>query len=162
MDNLPDAARARISSPDTRSHKFLTDSNFVSHPVIYFHVKAIKGDDESAWSEVATYPPEGGAAVSDGNAVPREFELSQNYPNPFNPVTRIMFRLPEAGRVTLRIFNIKGELVKTLIDRDLRAGEYSLDWDSSDGSGRGVASGVYFYQIRAGQVSASRKMLLVR
>ncbi len=161
MNNLPDAARAFISSPDSGSCHFLTDMNFVSHSVIYFHVKAIKGSDESAWSEVVTFG-EGGVASSDGNAVPREFELSQNYPNPFNPVTRIIFRLPEAGRVALRIFNIKGELVRTLVDRDLPAGEYSLDWDSSDESGRAVASGVYFYQIRAGQMSAARKMLLVR
>jgi hypothetical protein len=90
------------------------------------------------------------------------FALHQNYPNPFNPATRIDFDLPGAGMVSLRIYNVRGEAVRTLLDRRMTAGRKSLTWDGTDTAGSDVASGVYFYRIRAGEFIRTRKMVLLR
>lgn len=90
------------------------------------------------------------------------FKLRQNYPNPFNPVTTVSFTVPERGRAALSIYNVKGELVRTLIDRVVDAGEVRVTWDGTDRFGRQLASGVYFYRLRAGDLEMSRKMILLR
>ncbi|MFZ5981712.1 MAG: T9SS type A sorting domain-containing protein [Candidatus Zixiibacteriota bacterium] len=94
--------------------------------------------------------------------IPRDFALEQNYPNPFNPVTNICFDLPEAGRVRLEVFNILGQNVRTLVDREMTAGTYLVEWDSHDNSGNAVASGIYFYRISYGDIVATKKMVLLK
>jgi hypothetical protein len=96
------------------------------------------------------------------NLIPKEYQLSQNYPNPFNPTTEIDFGLPKATFVTLKIYNIVGQEVITLIDKSLSAGTYRVRWDGVDGSGRSVSSGVYFYRIRAGDHTQTKRMLLLK
>ncbi|RMF70438.1 MAG: T9SS C-terminal target domain-containing protein [Calditrichaeota bacterium] len=99
-------------------------------------------------------------------AVPEEFRLSQNYPNPFNPVTRIVFdipaRLAEGTIVKLRIYNILGENIRTLLHEKRLPGRYTVDWDGKDDSGESVASGTYIYQLSTDDFSAARKMVLLR
>ena len=90
------------------------------------------------------------------------FELKQNYPNPFNPSTTINFRLPSDERVVLKVYNSRGQLVKTLIDRKYSAGTHSVAWDGTNDHGKSVASGVYLYRIKAGKYTKSVKMNLVR
>ncbi len=90
------------------------------------------------------------------------FVLHQNFPNPFNPTTTIKFNMPAAGRAVLRVYNVKGELVNTLLDRVVAAGEILVSWDATDHNGRSVASGVYFYDLRIDGQRASRKMILLR
>ncbi len=90
------------------------------------------------------------------------FELKQNYPNPFNPSTTINFRLPSDERVVLKVYNSRGQLVKTLIDRNYSSGSHSVSWDGTNDRGKSVASGVYIYRIKAGKYSKSVKMNLVR
>jgi hypothetical protein len=92
----------------------------------------------------------------------KSFALHQNYPNPFNPATRIDFDLPEPGVVSLQIYNVSGEAVRTLMDRRMTAGRKSITWDGTDTAGRDVASGVYFYRISAGSFHRTRKMILLR
>jgi hypothetical protein len=94
--------------------------------------------------------------------VPAAFALHQNYPNPFNPNTEIRFDLPEAVKMQLKIFNILGQEVATLIDGVRPAGAYRVTWDSKSASGVPVASGVYVYQIKAGNSVDSKKMVLIR
>lgn len=89
--------------------------------------------------------------------VPEEFYLSQNYPNPFNPTTNIQFAVPQKSRVTLKIFDLLGKEVRTLIDEEMQPGEYSHLFDAGD-----LASGVYFYQLQAGGFVASKKLLLMK
>ena len=85
-----------------------------------------------------------------------------NYPNPFNPRTRINFNLPRAGRVSLKVFNVRGGLVRTLLVEKIPAGPGEAIWDGNDGQGAAVSSGLYFYEFRAlGQVKVG-KMTLVR
>jgi parallel beta-helix repeat protein len=90
------------------------------------------------------------------------YELAQNYPNPFNPSTTISFALPEAGEVTLRIFNTQGQLVRTLVSGMLSAGRHQKIWNGADDSGRPVASGIYYCQLQAGGFSKVMKMSLVQ
>ena len=101
--------------------------------------------------------------VSDATAVPSGYALSQNYPNPFNPQTTIRYDLPVAGAVRLSVYNVLGQMVRTLVDGQRPAGTYSVVWDGKDGSGRDVASGVYLVRLEVeGEVVPSRRMVLLR
>jgi hypothetical protein len=91
------------------------------------------------------------------NAVPEAYRLSQNYPNPFNPSTTIKFALPHAGPVTLRVYNVLGEEVVTLISGEHPAGTFEASWDAS-----GLPSGVYFYRLTAGEYIQTKKMVLMK
>jgi aminopeptidase N len=90
------------------------------------------------------------------------FALQQNYPNPFNPHTTIRFTLASKGRASLRVYDVVGRLVKTIVAHDLKAGPYAFDWDGTDDGGARVASGVYFYRLKTDARSATRKMVLLR
>ena len=90
------------------------------------------------------------------------FHLSQNQPNPFNPVTRIAFRLGQAGPARLRVFSIDGRLVRTLVDGPLSAGEQGVTWDGRDDDGRALPSGLYLYAFEAAGQRQTRKMLMTK
>ena len=94
--------------------------------------------------------------------VPNSYFLCQNYPNPFNSSTRISYILKSASLVNLQILNCTGELVKTLTMGRQLTGEHSVTWKGRDNSGKFVPSGVYFYQIQAGQFTATKKLLLLK
>lgn len=95
-------------------------------------------------------------------SVPTAFTLRQNYPNPFNPETRITYEVPAGwtAPVTLRVFNIQGQLVQTLFDGYAQPGQHTIPWNARDARGQALSSGVYFYQVRSGDFVAVRKMLL--
>ena len=96
------------------------------------------------------------------NSLPVEFELCQNYPNPFNPETKIKFSLPEPNRVSIKVYNIYGQLIKILADKNFHAGYHTILWDGTDNAGNEVTSGAYFYQLKTGDIKATRKMVLLR
>ena len=96
------------------------------------------------------------------NPNPTEFALSQNYPNPFNPETTIEYQLPEKARISLKIYNLMGQEITTLVDEEKEAGYFKAIWDGRDFGGRKVASGIYVYQIRAGDFVASRKLIMMK
>nr|MDK2851620.1 hypothetical protein [Candidatus Cloacimonadota bacterium] len=96
------------------------------------------------------------------NVIPPEFSLRQNYPNPFNPSTTIAYSLPTYGKVRLDIYNIKGQLVKTLLDQDMEAGLHSAVWDGKDMNNKAVASGIYFYRLSSPQMTQTKRMLLMK
>jgi hypothetical protein len=93
---------------------------------------------------------------------PTEFSLNQNYPNPFNPSTQISFVLPTESKVELTIYDLLGRRVKRLISGRLEAGYHAATWDGTDEQGAAATSGVYFYLLKAGDFSHSRKMLLMK
>ena len=111
---------------------------------------------------VSMLKPETSTTVKDENEIPVEFALHQNYPNPFNPTTTIEYSLPKRSQVTLKIFNILGQRVRTLIDESKSIGEYSMQWDGMNDEGISMSSGIYFYHLQAGKFSQTRKMLLLR
>jgi hypothetical protein len=90
------------------------------------------------------------------------YSLSQNYPNPFNPATTIRFSLREKGKVAIRIYDVAGRLVKTLVDEVRDAGAYVEPWDGRNNRDSRVASGVYFYKMESKHFSSTRKMVLLR
>jgi hypothetical protein len=100
--------------------------------------------------------------VDAGGEVPRVYSLAQNCPNPFNPLTTIRFEIKSKGRVSLKIYNVAGQLVKTLVDEVLDAGPHSKEWKGLNDAGSKVASGVYFYRLEAGEYESVRKMVLLR
>ncbi len=89
--------------------------------------------------------------------VPLSWNLQQNYPNPFNPITNIEFALPHSGFVSLKVYNILGEEIATLVSEELAAGKYKVDWDAS-----GWASGIYFYRFETYNFSSVKKCLLLK
>jgi len=100
--------------------------------------------------------------LNSDNGKPSQFSLSQNYPNPFNPVTNFQFTLPKSAHVRIDVFNIVGQKVKTLLDEEMKPGVYVVDWDGKDMSGNPVSSGIYFYKIRAGDFSDTKRMVLLK
>jgi hypothetical protein len=90
------------------------------------------------------------------------FFLEQNYPNPFNLETTIRFGLETAGASTFRIINLKGQVIATLMDEYLAAGEHIVTWNGADDTGVAVASGVYLYQIKSESFSSTKKLVLVK
>jgi len=88
--------------------------------------------------------------------------LGQNYPNPFNPVTRIQFVLDRDTRVSLRVFDVQGRAVRTLVDSYLSAGQRVVGWDGRDDSGRSLASGTYFLRLAGGGSYLSRTVNLIK
>lgn len=95
-------------------------------------------------------------------ALPGRFDLSQNYPNPFNPATTIGYQIPSQGIVTLKVFDILGRELTTLVNEVQRPGTYQVRWDGRNDRGESVASGVYLYQLRAGSSVITRRMLLMK
>jgi outer membrane protein assembly factor BamB len=93
---------------------------------------------------------------------PKVFSLSQNYPNPFNPVTTIKYQLPKSAAVSLKIYNVLGQPIKTLVDGKQSPGYYTIRWDSRDNSGRLVGNGIYFYNIKAGELVLTKKALILK
>ncbi|MBI4810604.1 MAG: T9SS type A sorting domain-containing protein, partial [Ignavibacteriales bacterium] len=100
-----------------------------------------------------------GLAVTLGNQdnLPKEFALEQNYPNPFNSSTIIRYQIPFSCWVTLKLYNVLGQEVTTLVDEMQEAGYKSVEWDAS-----GVSSGIYFYKLTAGNYISIKKMILIR
>jgi hypothetical protein len=96
---------------------------------------------------------------------PSGYALYPNFPNPFNPTTAINYQIPmtkSQPHVTLKIFNVLGQEVKTLVDEPQAAGTYSVTWDGKDNAGREMGSGVYFYSLMSGDYQATERMLLVK
>ena len=89
--------------------------------------------------------------------VPEAYTLNQNYPNPFNPVTRITYSIPENAKVSLKVFNLLGQEVATLVNQDQARGNYVALFEANR-----VATGVYFYRLDAGKFTETKKMLLLK
>lgn len=93
----------------------------------------------------------------------KDFRLEQNYPNPFNPSTMIKFSVPEFAKISLRIYDILGREVKTLVNGDLKTpGAYSVEWNGTDNYGSKVSSGIYFYSLESGSIKVTRKMMMLK
>ena len=103
----------------------------------------------------------GVTGVEENNNIPNEFSLSQNYPNPFNPSTKISWQSPLSGHQTLKIFDMLGNEVATLVDEYRNAGRYEIEFNSNL-NGRQLASGVYIYRLQAGDYISSKKMILLK
>ena len=97
-----------------------------------------------------------------GEVLPDSYSLEQNYPNPFNPSTTIEYSLPEQADVEISIYNLIGQRVSTIVDEEKPSGSYSVTWDGTDDNGKPVATGIYFYRLKAGSIQETRKMMLLK
>ena len=93
---------------------------------------------------------------------PKSYALQQNYPNPFNPTTTINYQLKEDGHVSLKVYNMRGQLVIDLVNENKGAGEYRVIWNGKDAVGKKMASGVYFYRLKVNDYESMRKMVLTK
>ena len=101
-------------------------------------------------------------AMENNGATPVIYSLNQNYPNPFNPETELSYQIPEASNVNLVIYNSLGQKIRTLVSEFQVPGSYKTQWDGTDSHGQLVSSGIYFYLIKAGEFTQTRKMMFVR
>ena len=156
----------------TYTKEQLTEHNNVSYrvdcsnitPGSYYLrlVTTVQGDAEYSLADVQNNADElakhsYNEIVYDGTKLPETYDLSQNFPNPFNPATTINYQMPENGFVTLKIYDILGKEVATLVNEQKTQGRYSVNFDASR-----LASGVYIYQIRVNDYVSSKKMLLLK
>ncbi len=111
------------------------------------------------WGQIRTIL---GSHLAEVRALPQDYALNQNFPNPFNPETQIVYQIPEASDVTLRIYNVLGQEVRVLEQGRKEAGFYRARWDGTDAFGRPVSSGIYFTQMVAEGFMDIRKMLLLK
>ena len=104
------------------------------------------------------YNPNGVVGVDNiSTIVPENFEFLQNYPNPFNPRTVISVQLPVSGEVLLKVYDVMGREVQTLVNERLNAGTYSVTFDGSN-----LSSGVYFYKLQSGDFTSVKRMVLIK
>ena len=99
---------------------------------------------------------------ADNSSIPKTFALNQNYPNPFNPATTVSYQLPKNENVVLDIYNITGQLIKSLVNEPKNAGNYRIQWNGTNESGQRVATGIYIYHLKAGSYEKTRKMVLLK
>jgi len=129
---------------------------FIYSDNLYWKVRTINDGGVGPWSEVNhfnfIYTD-----VKTEDQLPTEFALKQNYPNPFNPSTKISYQLPVSSNVTLKVFDVLGNEVATLVDEEKPAGVYEINFNSNK-----LASGVYLYKLQAGGFTETRKMILMR
>lgn len=148
------------AADDTVSvHFYCVDSLFnYSQGAGYVRLRAERVSNPSQFIEVdfrvATPLAIGIQQIS---SIVNEYSLSQNYPNPFNPSTKINFSIPKSEYVSLRIYDLLGREVKVLVNGNLTVGEYEVDFDA-----KGLASGMYYYSLRAGEFVNVKKMVLVK
>ncbi len=116
--------------------------------------EAIIMDDDNIADSTLTWLPED---TTDGEPLPRKSVLLTNYPNPFNPTTTIMYSLPEAARAKIVVYNSLGQVVKTLVNDYVEAGEHTINFDASQ-----LATGVYYYRLTTSHYAETRKLLLMK
>ncbi|MFA5404095.1 MAG: T9SS type A sorting domain-containing protein [Ignavibacteria bacterium] len=136
------------------AHTFLTDKrrNYCTIPPFLF-----SGQDAYVVHCGIDVTPFTGVESNQNSRVPKEFNLNQNYPNPFNPETVISFDLPKSGFVSLKVYNILGEEVATLLNETKTAGSYNVNFDGSS-----FSSGMYYYTLESNGFASTKKMLLVK
>ena len=112
-----------------------------------------------------SYVPSGIKGDENSNGLPKVFTLDQNYPNPFNLATELRYFVPEKYQsvfVSLRIYNLLGQGIRTLVNETQNSGRHSVTWDGKDDKGRVVSSGIYFYRLEVGDSKLTRRMVLIK
>ena len=147
------------------THEYLAHRGLAPHENVWFDRDDVaRGIDtvvQAALEWIAQQPT--GVEQNPGNVPPRQFALRQNHPNPFNPTTQISYTLAKDAEVNLAVFNLAGQLVRTLVRRmPQNAGTHFASWDGKNEAGDAMASGVYVYRLEAGGLVDSKKMILLR
>ncbi|MFA6977894.1 MAG: family 10 glycosylhydrolase [Ignavibacteriaceae bacterium] len=161
------ASSLTITPQTTLLDTVLTDTTLSLQKLVlnknYFWRVAAKNEyGTSLWSSTFGFKTQTSVKVEDEHILPDFYELAQNYPNPFNPSTTIGFAIPLPEYVDVKIYDMLGSEVITLVSEDMSPGKYSVEWNGIDSLGNHVPSGVYFYTIRAGKYHDTKKMIFLR
>ena len=128
--------------------------------------RTIAGTPQAAAETAYTYTvtdANGASASLALQTLPATFVLADNFPNPFNPATTIQYALPQAADVELTVYNVVGQVVRTLVAEHQSAGRYVVEWDATNDNGHSLSSGMYFYRLQAGsEFREVKKMLLLK
>jgi hypothetical protein len=127
---------------------------------VYYRISAVDSSGYGSGYSNEAYPEPPTGIV--GKGIAYQLKLYQNMPNPFNPVTTIRYELEKTVHVTLRIYDVEGRIVRQLVDKVQGRGQYSQLWNGRNRSGESVASGIYFYQLKAGREVRTKKMVLLK
>ncbi len=133
------------------------DTGLQNNTTYYWRVKAENDAGWGQFSSVYSFNTSFLTGIKDKSNLPKEFRLSQNFPNPFNPVTTIDYQIPKKSFVTIKVFDILGNQVSLLVNKDENAGKYAVSFDASE-----LSSGVYFYSIDAGSFEQTKKLIVLK
>jgi endo-1,4-beta-xylanase len=154
----PLAASYRLQVSGTGTFSSTVVDTSIADTTYYWHLSASNDSGVSSYSAPASFTTGDQIVSAHGpEAFPLEFRLSQNYPNPFNPSTVISYQLPAAGEVVLKVYDVLGREMATLVNEKRNAGSYNVTFN-----GAGLPSGVYFYRLQAGSGEFVRKMVLLK
>ena len=131
-----------------------TDVNVAPNLIYWYKIEEISTSGESAFF--------GPISVQGVSALPTSYAMSQNYPNPFNPETAFTIDVPQDGQVTIRVYSLLGQEIRTLLNEPVDAGRYDLSWNGRDNKGFNLPSGMYFLKMNAGTFQQVRKITLIR
>ena len=153
-----------ISSISTEDRQYVGVYRNVNGNWMYVPTRIrVDGFIEAETKQLGSFQLQKGTIAVEHSTLPREYALHQNYPNPFNPTTKIKFDLPEDAVVTIKVYNILGNVVSVISkSRHFPAGYHSVSWDGTNTFGKSVSSGIYYYTVKAGQFTDTKKMVLVR
>ena len=148
-----------VGQTDTTSGFYRIRFHDIEPDTAYAYFKLdIASEGHLFWTDTfSVFVRREGVGIHSESRIPREYSLYQNYPNPFNPITTIRYELPKRSEVQIMIYDLLGRRVTTLVSENQDAGYKSIQWDASN-----VSSGMYFYQIRAGEFVQTRKMVLLK
>jgi len=144
--------------------EYVYDLSAYDGQTVYLAIRCVSSGSFALYVDDFTIHSDGGSIVGNDDAVvpPLKDALSGNYPNPFNEQTTINYSIAEKGIVTVNVYNIKGQLVRTLVNENKAAGCYKIVFDGKDNNGKNIASGIYYYRMQTGKFDATRKMILLK
>lgn len=144
-------------------HEYVYDLSNWDGQNVFIAIRCVSDDAFVFYVDDFSVHSDGGYVTNDDEIIPPlQNALSGNYPNPFNPETTIRFSTAAKGPVSIDIYNVKGQLVRKLVNEEKTAGSHSVVFDGRDNNGRSIASGVYYYRMQAGKFSSTRKMILMK
>ena len=149
-------------SPDGWADNFYQPSCLSTSTQYYWRVAAKNSVGNSDYSQAFGFETGKVTDTDDPQVSAATTALKINYPNPFNPETTISYSLSEAQKVKIEVYNLRGQLVRTLVNDNQAAGDHKVIWAGIDNNNRAVASGIYYHKMTAGKYSSTRKMILMK
>ena len=141
-------------------YEYIDEDNFLAGNTYWYWLETINAIGECAILEPISITIQG-VGINENEIVTDNYCLS-NYPNPFNPITNISYSINETENVMIEVYNLRGQLVKTLVNEIQETGEYNVVWNGTDNSNKPVSSGVYLYKMKSGNYISTKKMILMK